>query len=276
MSLNSFFGRSAQRLSRTEWTADDIQLLVQEFILLLTSGAEVEMDEPLVLVNNSKGPAIIIKKRVDNAAQIQTVDQSDKLGTETIRDLAESTVATLAGPRRVVGRISSAGDTASEMDIYEDGFDQPPTENLTVQHPFMPAGKRVENNMGGFMWEAPDGIAYFLPYELSTPSPTDTELTINAGAITVPIVHPISYYTVDTENNASTDDLDSILGGSAGQVVILQAFDSARSIVVKDAASPGNLALSGDFTMDNAEDTIMLVKGAGDTWNQLTTSNNGA
>jgi len=99
---------------------------------------------------------------------------------------------------------------------------------------------------------------------------TGGELTISSGVVTS--TH--SYHTVDTESDASTDDLDTINGGVvAGQIIVLKAENTARSIVAKDGT--GNLKLSGDFTMDNTEDTLMLVYD-GSNWLEVTRSNNGS
>ena len=95
------------------------------------------------------------------------------------------------------------------------------------------------------------------------------ELTIASGAITV----SDSYHTVDTEGDAASDDLDTINGGSAGDLVVLRAADNARTVVLKHAT--GNLRLDGaaDKTLDAANDVIMLIRLTG-TWNQIAFSNN--
>jgi len=99
---------------------------------------------------------------------------------------------------------------------------------------------------------------------------TGGELTVSTGSVTA--TH--SYHTVDTESDASTDDLDTISGGVvAGQIIVIKAENTARSVVAKDGT--GNLKLAGDFTMDNTEDTLMLVYD-GSNWLEVTRSNNGA
>jgi hypothetical protein len=76
---------------------------------------------------------------------------------------------------------------------------------------------------------------------------------------------------VDTEGGASSDELDTITGTIAGQLVILRAANSDRTIVCKDGT--GNLRLSGDFSLDNTEDTLTLLSD-GTNLHQLTPSNN--
>ena len=83
----------------------------------------------------------------------------------------------------------------------------------------------------------------------------------------------LSRINVDTEAVAATDDLDTITGGVSGDILILAAADSARTIVCKDGT--GNMKLAGDFSLDNAEDRIVLMY-EGTTWYELSRSDNGA
>lgn len=96
-----------------------------------------------------------------------------------------------------------------------------------------------------------------------------SELTIATGAITI----TKTYHTVDTESDASTDDLDTISGGTAGDIIVLSAADGARDVVVKDGT--GNIKSNGDFTLDNAEDTWSAIYD-GTNWLELSRSDNGA
>ena len=84
--------------------------------------------------------------------------------------------------------------------------------------------------------------------------PAATELTINAGAITI----TQSRHTIDTEANAITDDLNTINGGSDGQLLFLYS-DAGRTIVVKH--NVGNITLNGnaDVTLDWQSDLLQLV-----------------
>ena len=97
-----------------------------------------------------------------------------------------------------------------------------------------------------------------------------TELTISTGSITV----SKSRHTVDTEGDASTDDLTSIGGGVDGQMLVLTSADSGRDVVVK---SSGNIATPGltDFTLGNVNDSIMLMYVAAQSkWITISSSNN--
>jgi hypothetical protein len=83
-------------------------------------------------------------------------------------------------------------------------------------------------------------------------------------------------HAVDTEAAAATDNLATINGGAPNQLLVLYAADSARTVVAKDGT--GNLKLSGgDFSMDNAEDRLLLISDAlGTTWYELGRNDSGA
>lgn len=93
------------------------------------------------------------------------------------------------------------------------------------------------------------------------------ELTISGGAITA----TQNYHQVDTQGDASTDDLDTINGGTVGQILILRAQNDARTVVVKDGT--GNIRLNGDFSLNDLDDTITLIY-TGSNWLELATANN--
>ncbi len=96
------------------------------------------------------------------------------------------------------------------------------------------------------------------------------EVTIASSAITI----SSSYVRVDTEGDAGTDDLDTINGGKIGQLLILRARNSSRTVVVKDA---GNLDIEGDFTMNHSRDCIVLLcidDGGSNDFIEIARSNN--
>lgn len=78
------------------------------------------------------------------------------------------------------------------------------------------------------------------------------ELTIASGAITI----TDSHHRVDTESDAASDDLDTVTGGIDGEILVLQAQDSTRAVVLKDGT--GNLALNDDFSLLSDQASITL------------------
>lgn len=92
------------------------------------------------------------------------------------------------------------------------------------------------------------------------------ELVISNGAVTA----TSSYHRIDTENNAATDDLTTINGGTDGDILVIRVAASARDVVVKDA---GNLRLTGDFVMGSLNDRMMLIHRGGG-WEEVSRSKN--
>ena len=99
-------------------------------------------------------------------------------------------------------------------------------------------------------------------------TPYVDDITISGGVITV---GARSSYRVINQNNDATDDLDTISGGSPGQILILQARYSGKTTTLKD--DTGNLNLAGDFALNNVRDRIMLYAHWTD-WMELCRSNN--
>jgi len=98
---------------------------------------------------------------------------------------------------------------------------------------------------------------------------TATELTIATGAVTM----TQTYHSIDTESDAASDDLDTISGGTEGDIIVIRANNSLRSVVVKDGT--GNIQGVGDFTMDNVQDVWTGIFD-GTNWLEISRSNNGA
>lgn len=126
-------------------------------------------------------------------------------------------------------------------------------------------------NVTGGITATPNSVTGKIDFKLGGRQPlvlsVGPTLTIASGVIT--ITHSI--HAVDTEGGAGSDDLTSILGATAGQVLILYAANGAHTVVVKDA---GNQALAGDCSLDNADDRLVLLYLASN-WAELARSNNG-
>jgi len=93
-----------------------------------------------------------------------------------------------------------------------------------------------------------------------------TTLTVIGGAITV----TKSFHKV-TSPTTGTTNLITINGGQQSDVLVLMAFDDARTITLKDVT--GNLALAGNCNLDSIRDTITLLYDNG-LWVELCRSNN--
>lgn len=101
-----------------------------------------------------------------------------------------------------------------------------------------------------------------------------TEVTIASGAVTV----TANFYRVDTEGDASSDDLDTITAGAGvadGHLLILRAENDARTVVIKH--NTGNILLAGsaDVLLDDAHDTVFLIYDGNKTkWIEITPGGN--
>jgi parallel beta-helix repeat protein len=96
--------------------------------------------------------------------------------------------------------------------------------------------------------------------------------TIATGAVTVN--SGVRLATIDTEGAAASDDLDTITyAGVVGDLLRVRAANNARTVVVKDGT--GNMRLSGDFSLDNGEDSILL-QWDGTNWAEVSRSDNAA
>src|SRR3989339_895644 len=98
---------------------------------------------------------------------------------------------------------------------------------------------------------------------------TGSTQTIVAGVITATQTCTL----VDTEGATATDNLDTINGGTTGDIIILRSVNSTRDVVLKHGT--GNLRLDGsaDKTLDTPSDTITLLR-SGNFWLQTSFSNN--
>lgn len=80
-------------------------------------------------------------------------------------------------------------------------------------------------------------------------------LTISSGAVTV----TGSNHTIDTEGAASSDDLDTISGGTDGYMVTLRADNATRTVVIKH--NTGNiLTFDGqDISLDETRKAVLAI-----------------
>ena len=82
-----------------------------------------------------------------------------------------------------------------------------------------------------------------------------SELTISGGSVTITGTR----HTIDTQDDAASDELDTISGGVEGMIIALRAANDARTVVVKH--NTGNIWLQGkaDINLDDLEDGLLLV-----------------
>jgi len=100
-------------------------------------------------------------------------------------------------------------------------------------------------------------------YSIDSNAPT--EKTIASGEITVTGNTRVRYHTIDTEGDAASDNLDTVNGGNVGDILILEAENSSRTVVCKNGAS---LRLGADFSLDHASDKLICFCTASGVWDQ--------
>lgn len=93
-----------------------------------------------------------------------------------------------------------------------------------------------------------------------------TELTLDTnGEITI----TQSYHRVDTFEDAATDNLAVINGGTAGDIIYICAANDARTVVIKhdDTAGAGKIVTSeaADFDLDTDDKVVALIYDSADS-----------
>lgn len=79
-------------------------------------------------------------------------------------------------------------------------------------------------------------------------------VTISGGAITV---EAGKWYKVDTEAGAASDNLDTINGLSAGEEVMLSAYNASRSVVLRTGID--NISIRVNTTLNDLLDRVRLI-----------------
>ncbi len=102
---------------------------------------------------------------------------------------------------------------------------------------------------------------------------TETELTISGGYVVV----SRSYHKIDTEGDASTDNLTHLTGGTWGQILIIRAANAGRTVVVKNdpTQSQYSIMCGTDFSLTSDVDTMTLLY-SGYIWIEIARSDNQA
>ena len=97
--------------------------------------------------------------------------------------------------------------------------------------------------------------------------------TIASGSIAADDDLPFQFITVDPQDGDPSDNLTTISGGKQGFIAVLQAASSERTVVCKDGTG---LKLGADFSLDNAEDKILIICSQPSVWHELFRSSNGS
>ena len=88
------------------------------------------------------------------------------------------------------------------------------------------------------------------------------ELTIASGAVTATQL----LHTVDTESDAAADELDTISGGTDGQLLLLWLADAGRVVTLKHGS--GNIVAPGgsDRALSRSGFSMLVYDGGQSKW----------
>lgn len=131
--------------------------------------------------------------------------------------------------------------------------------------------RRLENlQIGGGYASTPDGG---IDADAAGNLAMDGDLTVDGAAAingflnigapsTVEILAGVisvtrSHHLVDTEGLAAADNLDTINGGSIGDILVLRAVSTSRKPTLRD--NVGNIRCGGDFTLANTSAVAVLI-----------------
>lgn len=136
-------------------------------------------------------------------------------------------------------------------------------ENVLTNGDKLPNGAAIKE-YGDKHWASTGGV--------SGGFGSPTELTISSGSVTVSGSNAWRFHSIDTEGDAASDNLETITGGNAGEVIIIQAENNTRTVVCKEGTS---LKLQFEFSLNNLEDKLILICVSSGVWHELTRANNG-
>lgn len=201
--------------------------------LIIAAGSDLTADRTLTLSTGDTARTITLS------------------GNPTLADWFDQAVKSTSSPTfvSILGttfdtNIAAAGLTLSGTTLAADGTDAAISINITPKGTGSVVISKLDMTSG----------------TLTTPTitkqlwATATELTIASDAITA----TQTLHRIDTESNAATDDLSTINGGTGGQILVIRAEHTDRTVVVKSGT--GNILTGGaDITLDDTSKYIMLV-----------------
>ena len=182
--------------------------------------------------------------------------------------------------KRLIGSVCLKPGTDTGFDLDEKGQ----IHGYSDQQFALPVGDdnqiltSLASEASGLKWATPTGV---------TASSTDTftnktytnlkmklavELTISSGSVAVSQM----WHTIDTEGDASSDDLTNATGGATGELLYLESVNSARDVTIKDSAGgAGAFRTASDFTLAQTLDTFTCMNYAiADEWLEISRSTN--
>ena len=82
---------------------------------------------------------------------------------------------------------------------------------------------------------------------------------VESASISAGEINPSrSYLRVETEGAAASDDLNTINGGFDGRILVIRAFNTAHTIVIKHGADNIDCGNLGDISLDSHEKVVIF------------------
>ncbi len=156
------------------------------------------------------------------------------------------------------------GDTF-DMDTIEDAFDKLTMIAQQLDEKLSRAILLPQSTLITPWTLLQDSDAYTLLISVTNPAVTPEVTNIStseahtldvSGAITLVGTKAFRICTIDTFAAAATDNLESIIGGAVGELIVLQPANNQRAVVCKKGTS---LDLQADFTLNNVKSKMLLV-----------------
>jgi hypothetical protein len=231
--------------------------------LVAASGITISLDGPNdeidVAVNLAANPGLefsssALRVLVDPSGALTRSAAGLDVGTATINtDRLAANAVTLAKIQQVstgtlLGRYNAATGAVESFQLTDLTAETSPSASDLVL---------LELAAGGFRKVTYSNLAAGSG-GINAGSPS--ELTVATGAITV----TGNFHTVDTESDAASDDLDTINGGTAGDVLYLQAENSGRDVTVTH--NVGNVLLPGGVGVTLSTDGVLQLVYDGTNW----------
>ena len=255
--INTFQAGSAVTASALNDSLNQLRFNIQEYSTLTNSGSLSSSDKGDITVSNSGNTWTIDNGVVTSAKLATNIDMAGTLDVTGATTL-DSTLG-VTGATTLTGALdANGGASIDNIQIGVTGDNEIDTSsgNLTIDSAGGTTVLDDNVNINGTL--AVNGKATVTggPICLGDGS----EKTISSGSITV----TTSYHRVDTEGDASSDNLNKIqcAAYTTGQLLVLRTANDGRDVVIKHNEHPGetyNIMCDANFTLDENEDTVTFM-----------------
>jgi hypothetical protein len=222
--------------------------------------------------------------RLSNVSDVGNLSVNGKFNTTATSVTISSGAITYSSAYMVID--TEGGASSDNLDTINGGVDgdevsiRPASgiRNITIRDNISGGNILLKKNLDVLLdesydmvtlkYRASDGYWFEVSRSLTVDTRILQDLTVNGKFNTTPVTETISsgaityssaYMVLDTEGGASSDDLDTITGGTAGDRVVLKIASSARNVIIKDGTGNIQLYDNRDILLDSTADSIELI-----------------